>query len=38
MKSVYVSAAAFALTAAVNLSPVLAQGPKVTPTSIRAGF
>ena len=28
MKSVYVSAAAFALTAAVNLSPVLAQGPK----------
>jgi len=28
MKSVYVSAAAFALTAAVNLSPALAQGPK----------
>ena len=27
MKSVYVSAAAFALTAAVNLSPALAQGP-----------
>jgi hypothetical protein len=27
MKSVYVSAAAIALTAAVNLSPVLAQGP-----------
>jgi hypothetical protein len=27
MKSVYVSAAAIALTAAVNLSPALAQGP-----------
>jgi hypothetical protein len=30
MKSVYVSAAAFALTAAVNLSPALAQGPKLS--------
>lgn len=30
MKSVYVSAAAFALTAAVNLSPALALGPKVS--------
>ena len=28
MKSVYVSAAAFALTAAVNLSPALAQAPE----------
>jgi hypothetical protein len=28
MKSVYVSAAAFALTAAVSLSPALAQAPK----------
>ena len=28
MKSVYVSAAVFALTAAVNLSPVLAQAPE----------
>jgi hypothetical protein len=27
MKSVYVTAAAIALTAAVNLSPALAQGP-----------
>jgi hypothetical protein len=31
MKSVYVSAAAFALTAAVNLSPALAQGPRSQP-------
>jgi hypothetical protein len=30
MKSVYVSAAAFALTAAVNLSPALAQGQKLS--------
>jgi hypothetical protein len=30
MKSVYVGAAAFALTAAVNLSPALAQGPKLS--------
>jgi hypothetical protein len=30
MKSVYVSAAAVALTAAVNLSPALAQGPKLS--------
>jgi len=28
MKSVYVSAAVFALTAAVNLSPALAQAPE----------
>jgi hypothetical protein len=30
MKSVYVSAAAFALTAAVNLSPAPAQVPKLS--------
>jgi hypothetical protein len=30
MKSVYVSAAALALTAAVNLSPALAQGQKLS--------
>jgi hypothetical protein len=30
MKSVYVSAAAFALTAAVNLSPALAEEPKLS--------
>jgi hypothetical protein len=30
MKSVYVSAAAFALTAAVNLSPALAEGQKLS--------
>jgi hypothetical protein len=30
MKSVYIGAAAFALTAAVNLSPALAEGQKLS--------